>query len=154
MRKALAAYGDEPLRSVVMRMAETGITRMPVLDESGSLQGMVSLRDLLRARVRNLEEERRRERILKLRVPFVLPRRSGSERAPFTASRILRPPGTGNSQLKRAIPQLWACGFVPTAATLLRTIVIFAVSHPKLKVNEPFGSCEPGSLARGVPRTC
>jgi CBS domain-containing protein len=57
-----------------MRMAETGVTRMPVLDESGKLHGMVSLRDLLRARVRNLEEERRRERILRLRVPFVLPR--------------------------------------------------------------------------------
>jgi H+/Cl- antiporter ClcA len=77
-RKAVAAYGDEPLRSVVMRMAETGITRMPVLDESGKLHGMVSLRDLLRARVRNLEEERRRERILRLRVPFVLPREGES----------------------------------------------------------------------------
>jgi CBS domain containing-hemolysin-like protein len=77
-RKAVAAYGDEPLRSVVMRMAETGITRMPVLDDSGKLHGMVSLRDLLRARVRNLEEERRRERILRLRVPFVLPREAES----------------------------------------------------------------------------
>jgi len=77
-RKAVAAYGDEPLRSVVMRMAETGITRMPVLDEAGKLHGMVSLRDLLRARVRNLEEERRRERILRLRVPFVLPREAES----------------------------------------------------------------------------
>jgi CBS domain-containing protein len=77
-RKAVAAYGDEPLRSVVMRMAETGVTRMPVLDESGKLHGMVSLRDLLRARVRNLEEERRRERILRLRVPFVLPREAES----------------------------------------------------------------------------
>lgn len=77
-RQALAAYGDEPLRSVVMRMAETGITRMPVLDGSGALLGMVSLRDLLRARVRNLDEERRRERILRLRVPFVLPRENES----------------------------------------------------------------------------
>jgi CIC family chloride channel protein len=81
-RKALAAYGDEPLRSVVMRMAETGITRMPVLDESGKVQGMVSLRDLLRARVRNLEEEHRRERILRLRAPFVLPRRAESGALP------------------------------------------------------------------------
>jgi CIC family chloride channel protein len=82
VRKALAAYGDEPLRSVVMRMAETGITRMPVLDSSGKLQGMVSLRDLLRARVRNLEEERRRERILRLRVPFVLPRQTDPNALP------------------------------------------------------------------------
>ena len=82
VRKALAAYEDEPLRSVVMRMAETGITRMPVLDSSGKLQGMVSLRDLLRARVRNLEEERRRERILRLRMPFVLPREADPNAIP------------------------------------------------------------------------
>ena len=31
---------------------------------------MVSLRDLLMARVRNLNEERDRERVLKLRLPF------------------------------------------------------------------------------------
>jgi len=34
------------------------------------LVGMVSLNDLLRARTRSLEEERRRERVLRLRIPF------------------------------------------------------------------------------------
>ena len=52
-------------------MAETGFTRMPVVDEeSGQLAGMVSLHDLLMARVRNLDEERQRERVLHLRLPF------------------------------------------------------------------------------------
>ena len=66
----VVAYPDEPLRVVVNRMAETGCTRMPVVGpEDGKLLGMVSLRDLLQARVRHLEDERRRERVLSLRLP-------------------------------------------------------------------------------------
>jgi CIC family chloride channel protein len=63
------AYPDEPLRVVVNRMAETGITRLPVVDRSdpGKLVGMISLKDLLKARTRNLEDERRRERVLTMR---------------------------------------------------------------------------------------
>ena len=51
-------------------MAETGLTRMPVVDRENprKLVGMISLTDLLRARTRNLEEERRRERVLRLRL--------------------------------------------------------------------------------------
>ena len=65
-------YADEPLRVVVYRMAETGFTRMPVVDRaSGKFLGLISLDDLLKARARHLEEERRRERTLKLR--FFLP---------------------------------------------------------------------------------
>ena len=41
--------------------------------ESRKLVGMLSLDDLLKARVRNLEEERRRERVLRIRVPFKRP---------------------------------------------------------------------------------
>ena len=71
VRNPVVAYPDEPLRAVVFRMAETGFTRMPVVDnESGTLMGMVSLQDLLLARVRNLNEERHRERVLELRLPF------------------------------------------------------------------------------------
>jgi chloride channel protein, CIC family len=53
-------------------MVESGFTRLPVVDgsEKKRLRGMVSLDDLLRARGRNLEEERTRERILRLRVPL------------------------------------------------------------------------------------
>jgi chloride channel protein, CIC family len=65
-------YSDEPLRVVVYRMAETGFTRMPVVDcASEKFLGLISLDDLLKARARHLEEERRRERTLKLR--FFLP---------------------------------------------------------------------------------
>ncbi len=58
-----AAHPDEPLRVVVYRMAETGLTDLPVVSDGGVV-GRVALRDLLRARVRHLEEERRRERVL------------------------------------------------------------------------------------------
>jgi H+/Cl- antiporter ClcA/CBS domain-containing protein len=71
VRKPTVAHPDEPLRVVVFRMAETGFTRMPVVEnESGNLVGMISLDDLLLARVRNLNEERHRERPLQLRLPF------------------------------------------------------------------------------------
>jgi chloride channel protein, CIC family len=71
LREPVVAYTDEPLRAVVMRMAETGFTRMPVIETGGKLAGMVSLRDLLRARIRSFNEERRRERVLQLRLPFL-----------------------------------------------------------------------------------
>jgi CBS domain-containing protein len=68
-QETVSAYPDEPLRSVVYRMAEKGLTRMPVVDrESGEFLGLVSLDDLLKARARHLEEERRRERTIKLRL--------------------------------------------------------------------------------------
>jgi CIC family chloride channel protein len=70
--EAVEALPDEPLRLVVYRMAEKGVTRLPVV-EAGTRKflGLVSLNDLLKARTRHLEEERRRERVLSLR--FFLP---------------------------------------------------------------------------------
>jgi CBS domain-containing protein len=66
------AYPDEPLRVVVYRMAETGFTRFPVVDRNDptKLLGIVSLDDLLKARVANLEAEERRERVLRIRYLF------------------------------------------------------------------------------------
>jgi CBS domain-containing protein len=68
----VVAFADEPLRVVVLRMAESGLTRLPVLDPQSDrrLVGMISLNDLLRARTQNLEEERSRERVLRIRIPF------------------------------------------------------------------------------------
>jgi chloride channel protein, CIC family len=66
----VVAAADETLRVVVNRMASSGFTRMPVLDGDGKLVGMVSLQDLLSARARNLSEERDRERVIRIRVPF------------------------------------------------------------------------------------
>jgi CBS domain-containing protein len=70
-RSPATSYPDEPLRIVVNRMAETGLTRLPVIEEeSKKLVGIISLQDLLHARVRHLEEERRRERVLRIHLPF------------------------------------------------------------------------------------
>lgn len=70
--KPMVAFADEPLRSVVNRMADSGFTRFPVLDpgDDGKIVGMVALNDLLHARVKNLEDERARERVLRIRMPF------------------------------------------------------------------------------------
>jgi H+/Cl- antiporter ClcA/predicted transcriptional regulator len=67
----MVAFADEPLRVVVRRMAESGLTRFPVLDpqSEGKLVGLISLNDLLSARVQNLEDERARERVLRIRMP-------------------------------------------------------------------------------------
>jgi CIC family chloride channel protein len=75
------SYPDEPLRVVVYRMADTGFTRMPVVERTTrKFLGLVSLNDLLKARTRHLEEETRRERTLNLR--FFLPRRRDGETRP------------------------------------------------------------------------
>ena len=73
---AAEAYPDEPLRVVVYRMAERVCTRMPVVERNTrQFLGLVSLNDLLKARSRHLEEERRRERHLKFRwLPLGQPR--------------------------------------------------------------------------------
>ena len=67
---------------VVNRMVDSGFTRFPVLsqDGDGKIVGMVSLNDLLHARSRNLEDERARERVLRIRMPFG--RRAEREPAP------------------------------------------------------------------------
>jgi CIC family chloride channel protein len=67
----LVAFADEPLRVVVRRMAESGLTRFPVLDPQAGkrLVGMISLNDLLGARIQNLEDEHTRERVLRIRMP-------------------------------------------------------------------------------------
>ena len=59
------AYGDEPLRMLAFRMADKGVTRIPIVERrDGVLLGMVGLSDLLTARARILDAEQRRERVL------------------------------------------------------------------------------------------
>ncbi len=88
-RKPAVAYPDEPLRVVVYRMAKTGFTRLPVVErrargsrEGGSdsqrgsgssaakVVGMISLKDLLKARVVSLNAEHDRERVLPVKIFF------------------------------------------------------------------------------------
>ncbi len=81
--ETVQTYPDEPLRVVVYRMAENGFTRMPVVERATrKFLGLVSLDDLLKARARHLEEERRRERPLKLR--FLMPGGQVDEETPVT----------------------------------------------------------------------
>jgi chloride channel protein, CIC family len=75
--EAVVAFSDDPLRVVVNRMAERGVTRMPVVERgNGRFLGLISLGDLLKARSRHLEEERRREQTLWL--PYFGPTRAAS----------------------------------------------------------------------------
>jgi CIC family chloride channel protein len=65
-RESVNAHPDEPLRIVVNRMAESGITRMPVVEEeTRKLLGLVTLEDLLKGRARHVEEERHREQVIR-----------------------------------------------------------------------------------------
>jgi CBS domain-containing protein len=83
-RSPIIAYADETLRVVAYRMAETGLTRLPVVDREApqTVMGILSLRDLLKARSRTLENERRRERVLRMDAVLpVLVRRAAKEPA-------------------------------------------------------------------------
>jgi len=73
LREPVLALADESLRAVAERMAQSGLTRLPVVDraEPDHLLGMISLSELLRARVRSIEEERTRERTLRIRMPAI-----------------------------------------------------------------------------------
>jgi chloride channel protein, CIC family len=77
----IVAYANEPLRFVVNRMAATGLTRFPVVKNGSEreLLGMIGLRDLLKARELTVEEEHRKERVLRLRLPPSLQRRRLAE---------------------------------------------------------------------------
>ena len=87
-RAPTVAHPDEPLRVVVHRMAETGLTHFPVVERGPSrrLVGMISLEDLLKARTLNLDAERRRERVMRVRLgmPFGLGRRASTASAAIT----------------------------------------------------------------------
>jgi CBS domain-containing protein len=77
----VVAFGDEPLRLIVYRMADKGVTRLPVVSRADrTLIGMLALTDLLGARARILDAERRRERVLgtRLRLPTMFGGRSDS----------------------------------------------------------------------------
>jgi len=96
-RDPVVAFRDEPLRAVVYRMAETGLTRLPVVaaDDPARLEGIVSLRDLLGARAQALEEEQQRERVLRIEPLIPRPARLLAARrgAVAGAAAELDPPG-------------------------------------------------------------
>jgi CIC family chloride channel protein len=67
----VAASPDEPLCAVVYRMAEKGSRVSRSWSATQKFLGLIALQDLLKARERNLNEERHRER--RLPVPFLFP---------------------------------------------------------------------------------
>ncbi len=78
----VAVFADDTLRHVANVFAENGTTRAPVVDRHspGTVVGVVSLEDLLQARLHDLTEEIHRERHLtpvRRLVPFG-PRRDGA----------------------------------------------------------------------------
>jgi len=75
----VVAHPDESLRMIVYRMAETGLTRFPVVERgTRRLVGMVALTDLLKARALTLDAERRRERVLGARIAMPFQSRAAS----------------------------------------------------------------------------
>jgi CBS domain-containing protein len=74
----VVTHPDEPLRIVANAMAAHSVDRMPVVDRTDSdrVVGLISLTMLLAGRLRDLEEARDTERVLRLRVlrPRWLPR--------------------------------------------------------------------------------
>ncbi|MGH2540407.1 MAG: chloride channel protein [Actinomycetota bacterium] len=76
-REMVTSFADETLRVVADRMAAHEHGVLPVVDRErpDHMVGLVTQFDLLRARQRMLEEERHRERVLRVRT---LPLRSGS----------------------------------------------------------------------------
>jgi CIC family chloride channel protein len=83
----VVCYPDESLRQVAYRMAATGLTRLPVVERGVErrLIGLLALSDLLKARERNLVEERHRERVLRIRLLLPLSQSARSWRTRETA---------------------------------------------------------------------
>jgi H+/Cl- antiporter ClcA/predicted transcriptional regulator len=67
-RDFITAFPEESLRSIADRMAANHVGVLPVVDRdnSGKLRGLITQYELLTARDRILQEERKRERILKM----------------------------------------------------------------------------------------
>ena len=78
---------DELLRSVAYRMAQTGFTRMLVVDRDDpkKLLGILSWSDLLQGRLRRFEEEYSRERVLSIRLLYPSRTRRGGSKKPLVS---------------------------------------------------------------------
>lgn len=62
---ALLVYADETMRHMSYQFADNSLTSAPVIDRpSGTVVGVVTLFDLLKARLHDLEEERDRRRLI------------------------------------------------------------------------------------------
>jgi CIC family chloride channel protein len=94
--KVVVAYPDETLRTVAARMVTAGVWHLPVVSRENPRQivGLISQRELLRARERLVEEERRRQRIFRLRIVTPLGRGSVAHQADKNLTTQPIPAGT------------------------------------------------------------
>jgi len=70
----LTVHTDHTLRQIAYLFAETSLTSAPVIDPAtGRLAGVITLADLLHARLHDLTEEHHRERLLQQRTPTPVP---------------------------------------------------------------------------------
>jgi H+/Cl- antiporter ClcA len=80
IRTPVVTHADETLRAVATRMAANEVDKMPVVarDDPGRIVGLISLTMLLAGRLKDLQEARDTERVLRLRVvrPRWLPSRA------------------------------------------------------------------------------
>jgi CBS domain-containing protein len=86
-RQPVCVYADDTLRQAVVVMTESGLTRLPVVDRSAPSRvvGLVSLQQLLAGRLKDLQEARESERVLRLRLfRFGRDTRDGGEPEPAT----------------------------------------------------------------------
>ena len=70
-RRPVCVFADDTLRRAAVVMADEGLTRLPVVRRSDPHEviGVVSLQQLLAGRLKDLQEERETERVLRLRAP-------------------------------------------------------------------------------------
>ncbi|MHB1432037.1 MAG: chloride channel protein [Streptosporangiaceae bacterium] len=114
---ALVAHPDEILRAAADRMADNWVGALPVVTrDQGRLLGILTEFDLLKARQRQLEEERHRERLLTFRRPREpRPSEAGDDRVIETAMTavvsgapvpvtLAPPPPNGHADAQRPDP--------------------------------------------------
>jgi CIC family chloride channel protein len=95
--RPVLGHPDLTLREAANLMAEHGVTRLPVVlrDQPEHLLGMVTLVDLLKGRLIDLQEEREAQRVLTVRRLFPRfrgrPPRGSSERVPLPDREPVRP---------------------------------------------------------------
>jgi chloride channel protein, CIC family len=81
----VVAAPDETLRTVANRMASSGVTRMPVVERTTRrVVGVVSLAQLLQARLRDIQEARETEQVLRFRLVVPTRRALRRDRTPVT----------------------------------------------------------------------
>jgi chloride channel protein, CIC family len=89
----LTVRADDTLRAVAYRFADTGVTSALVADDTGVI-GVVTVADLLTARLHDLTEEHHRERVI------VFPSPRGARGRPASGNRRLTGPADRRSMVR------------------------------------------------------